>query len=198
MAATCAARWTAQESGRHLRCFTRRCISSPSPRSFGRSAPHARRRDDPRSRMRHRCRWCRMGARVPVDAGSRRHRSPPVGDRRSTVDLSAARRSRSSSSGRRRALAGPRRGEAVVAAYVLNELPDAVGITVEKRLLETVERGGRVLVIEPIARAITPWWDDAAAFQRVRRTGGRVAAADRPAAAPPEVRSRRRDSITVS
>ena len=68
--------------------------------------------DDSRSRMRHRCRWCRMGARVPVDAGSRRHRSPPVGDRRSTVDLPAARGPRTSSSGRRRALAGPaaRRG----------------------------------------------------------------------------------------
>lgn len=66
----------------------------------------------------------------------------------------------------------PRRGEAVVVAYVLNELPDAVRITVEKRLLETVERGGRVLVIEPIARAITPWWDDAAA--RFSASGGRA------------------------
>jgi SAM-dependent methyltransferase len=66
----------------------------------------------------------------------------------------------------------PRRGEAVVAAYVLNELPDPVRITVEKRLVDTVERGGRVLVIEPIARGIAPWWGDMAA--RFIAVGGRA------------------------
>ena len=59
-----------------------------------------------------------------------------------------------------------------MAAYVLNELPDAVRITIEKRLLDTVERGGHVLVIEPIARGIAPWWDDTAA--RFKASGGRA------------------------
>jgi hypothetical protein len=65
-----------------------------------------------------------------------------------------------------------RRGESVVAAYVLNELPDADRIAVEKRLLATVERGGRVLVVEPIARTIAPWWDAMAA--RFTATGARA------------------------
>ena len=63
-----------------------------------------------------------------------------------------------------------RRGDAVVAAYVLNELPDAVRIKVEDRLVEAAARGGRVLIIEPISRAITPWWDDLSA--RFSRVGG--------------------------
>jgi len=66
----------------------------------------------------------------------------------------------------------PRRGEGVVAAYLLNELPDAIRIAIEKRLLDTVERGGRVLVIEPISRGIAPWWDDTAA--RFVASGGRA------------------------
>ena len=66
----------------------------------------------------------------------------------------------------------PRSGEAVVAAYVLNELPDSTRIRIEQRLLDSAERGGRVLVIEPIARAIAPWWDDTAA--RFLAVGGRA------------------------
>ena len=50
--------------------------------------------------------------------------------------------------------------------------PTRSGSRIEKRLLETVERGGRVLVIEPIARAIAPWWDDTAA--RFTAVGGRA------------------------
>lgn len=65
-----------------------------------------------------------------------------------------------------------RRGDSIVAAYVLNELPDDARVRCEDRLIETAEAGGRVLVIEPIARAIAPWWDELAA--RVARLGGRV------------------------
>jgi hypothetical protein len=54
---------------------------------------------------------------------------------------------------------------------VLNELPDDARTRVEDRLLETAAQGGRVLVLEPIARAIAPWWDDLAA--RAARLGGR-------------------------
>jgi SAM-dependent methyltransferase len=65
-----------------------------------------------------------------------------------------------------------RRGDAFVAAYVLNELPDAARARLEDRLIDNAAHGGRVLVIEPIARAIAPWWDDLAA--RVARVGGRA------------------------
>ena len=65
-----------------------------------------------------------------------------------------------------------RRGHSVVAAYVLNELPDDARIRVEEQLLETAAQGGRVLVLEPIARAIAPWWEALSA--RAARLGGRA------------------------
>ena len=65
-----------------------------------------------------------------------------------------------------------RRGDSFVAAYVLNEQPDAARRRLEDRLLDAAAHGGRALVIEPIARAIAPWWDDFAG--RVVRAGGRA------------------------
>ncbi len=65
-----------------------------------------------------------------------------------------------------------RDGTAAVAAYTLNEFPESVRQHVEAQLLEAAARGGRVLIIEPIARTVTPWWDETAA--RVRRAGGRA------------------------
>jgi hypothetical protein len=65
-----------------------------------------------------------------------------------------------------------RRGDSVLAAYVLNELPDEARTRVEARLLDTASHGGRVLVIEPIARAIAPWWDEMVA--RFAPVGGQA------------------------
>src|SRR5215208_5219147 len=50
-------------------------------------------------------------------------------------------------------------GIAAIAAYVLNELPDTPRQQLEASLLVAAAAGARVLVIEPIARAVTPWWD---------------------------------------
>jgi methylase of polypeptide subunit release factors len=61
---------------------------------------------------------------------------------------------------------------AVVAAYTLNELLPAVRDRVEARLLEAAGMGARVLIVEPIARGVTPWWGAAAA--RVGALGGRA------------------------
>lgn len=60
-------------------------------------------------------------------------------------------------------------GQSLVAAYTLNEL-DAPA---RQRLLDAAiaARGG-LLVVEPISRAITPWWSDAAAA--VVAAGGRA------------------------
>jgi protein-L-isoaspartate O-methyltransferase len=63
-----------------------------------------------------------------------------------------------------------RPGTIVVAAYVLNELPPALRLRLEDQLLG--RPGVRVLVIEPIARRITPWWEETAA--RVVAAGGRA------------------------
>jgi SAM-dependent methyltransferase len=62
-------------------------------------------------------------------------------------------------------------GDAVVAGWVLNEMDADARVALEARLFDAAARGVRVLVVEPIARRITPWWDATAA--RVREAGGR-------------------------
>jgi len=60
-------------------------------------------------------------------------------------------------------------GAAIVAGYALNELaPD----TRRSLIHRAIERGHAMLVVEPIARGITPWWDEAA--QLILARGGRA------------------------
>ncbi len=61
---------------------------------------------------------------------------------------------------------------AIVAAYALNELPETARKAVEDRLLQAASSGVALLVVEPIARGIAPWWDSLAA--RVVAIGGRA------------------------
>jgi hypothetical protein len=61
--------------------------------------------------------------------------------------------------------------QGVIAAYVLNELPDDARRRLEHDLLTAASRGTAIVIIEPIARALTPWWDATAA--RVLDAGGR-------------------------
>jgi len=63
-------------------------------------------------------------------------------------------------------------GSAAIAAYVLNELPDSARHRVETSLFTAATKGVRVLVVEPIARGVTPWWD--ATAERSAAIGGRV------------------------
>jgi len=65
-----------------------------------------------------------------------------------------------------------RPGDAIVAAYLLNELAPDARRRLEDRLIDAAARGARVLVLEPIARAITPWWDESAS--RMVAAGGRA------------------------
>jgi hypothetical protein len=64
------------------------------------------------------------------------------------------------------------RGSAAIAAYVLNELAPDVRTRVLETLSAATDRGVRVLILEPIARAVAPWWDDAAA--QAIKAGGRT------------------------
>jgi protein-L-isoaspartate O-methyltransferase len=61
---------------------------------------------------------------------------------------------------------------AIVAAYLLNELHEEARRRLEDALLAAHARGARVLVLEPIARAVTPWWEATAA--RFIAAGGRA------------------------
>jgi hypothetical protein len=47
---------------------------------------------------------------------------------------------------------------AVLAAFTMNELSDASRDQLLRRFLERRAPGDRLLVVEPIARAVTPWW----------------------------------------
>jgi hypothetical protein len=78
---------------------------------------------------------------------------------------------------------GPKGG--VVAAYLLNELTGSVRSELEARLLAAGGAGAPVLIIEPIARSITPWWDQTA--DRFRRAGGRADEWRFPIALPPAI-----------
>jgi hypothetical protein len=60
----------------------------------------------------------------------------------------------------------------VIAAYLLNELSDALRQTVETWLLDSAANGAAILVVEPISRAVSPWWDETT--KRFLRTGGRA------------------------
>lgn len=65
-----------------------------------------------------------------------------------------------------------RPGTGIIAAYLLNELPAAAREALLEHLLAAAANGARVLVLEPIARSIAPWWDAAAAA--VTTAGGRA------------------------
>ena len=67
-----------------------------------------------------------------------------------------------------------RPGTSIIAAYVLNELAPDARQRLTDALIEAVRRDqdSRVLILEPIARAVTPWWDDTA--RRFQAAGGRA------------------------
>ncbi len=64
----------------------------------------------------------------------------------------------------------PKRGDAVVAAFAVNELEDAARNTLLEKLL--LSRGVSVLIVEPIARRVHPWWTSWRAA--VESRGGRA------------------------
>jgi hypothetical protein len=50
------------------------------------------------------------------------------------------------------------RGSAVLVAFTVNELDDQGRGTLLPKLLEHAQHGGRVLVVEPLAGFVAPWW----------------------------------------
>jgi trans-aconitate methyltransferase len=54
----------------------------------------------------------------------------------------------------------PKTRSAIVAAFTVNEIgDDARRATLLRRLLDRAARGDRVLVVEPLARFVAPWWE---------------------------------------
>jgi predicted nicotinamide N-methyase len=54
----------------------------------------------------------------------------------------------------------PRHADAIIAGWILNELTDAARHAVQLTLLGAAERGAQVLIIEPIAIRVSPWWPE--------------------------------------
>jgi hypothetical protein len=55
----------------------------------------------------------------------------------------------------------PTKGTAgIIATFVVNELPAEIRRRLLARLLERAKRGDRIVIIEPLARSIAPWWDE--------------------------------------
>jgi hypothetical protein len=46
----------------------------------------------------------------------------------------------------------------ILASFTINELPDAARNAMLPRLLERAAQGDRVLIVEPMARFVAPWW----------------------------------------
>jgi protein-L-isoaspartate O-methyltransferase len=63
-------------------------------------------------------------------------------------------------------------GGSIIAAYLLNEMPEAARVSLEDQLFVAAGSGVRLLILEPIARSIAPWWERTAA--RFRSIGGRA------------------------
>ncbi len=57
------------------------------------------------------------------------------------------------------------RGEAILAAFTLNEVPPKDRERLRSGMLEAAGRGADLLVVEPLSRRATPWWEEwSAAF----------------------------------
>lgn len=65
----------------------------------------------------------------------------------------------------------PRQRPGIVVAYTANELDAPTRERLLERLLAAAARGARVLVVEPLARRVVPWWGSWA--ERIRSVGGR-------------------------
>ena len=113
--------------------------------------------------------WALAAGGGPSVAGVDRH-PWAVQEARWTYQMLGLRgRARAEPVERRQVTAGP--NSAIIAAYLLNEMPDDTREILEATLLTAARRGARVLVVEPISRRITPWWRATAA--RVEAAGGR-------------------------
>lgn len=113
--------------------------------------------------------WAIVAGRAPTVTGIDHHPWAVTEARWAYRQLGLAGSARRGDVGR---LTPPPSGGVIVAAYVLNELTAELRTKVENHLLDAAARGTRILLIEPIARSITPWWSHTAS--RFAAVGGRA------------------------
>jgi trans-aconitate methyltransferase len=66
----------------------------------------------------------------------------------------------------------PRGNLGIVAAYLLNELGDEARTALVDTVVDAARTGASVLILEPIARRVTPWWNGVRA--RIEEADGRA------------------------
>jgi hypothetical protein len=66
----------------------------------------------------------------------------------------------------------PPSADGVIAGWVMNEIGDAVRAELLPRFLDLAARGTRVLIVEPIATRVSPWWPEWA--RQFEHAGGRA------------------------
>lgn len=66
----------------------------------------------------------------------------------------------------------PRQVDGVIAGWVLNEMPDAGRAALQAELLRVAARGVPVVIVEPIATRVSPWWP--AWARAIEDAGGRA------------------------
>lgn len=66
----------------------------------------------------------------------------------------------------------PKGPQAFLAAYAINELADSSRDQVMAKLIHRAANGDRLLIVEPMARFVTPWWKQWTA--EIERVGGRA------------------------
>jgi SAM-dependent methyltransferase len=66
----------------------------------------------------------------------------------------------------------PRGTDAIVAGFVANELDDAGREAMLRRLLDAGKNGVRILIVEPLATRVAPWWPQWA--DTIEQRGGRA------------------------
>jgi SAM-dependent methyltransferase len=54
----------------------------------------------------------------------------------------------------------PTSADAVMAGWVMNEISDTARAELLPRLLDLAARGTRILIVEPIATRVSPWWPE--------------------------------------
>jgi hypothetical protein len=63
------------------------------------------------------------------------------------------------------------KSDAILAAYLVNELPPTGRDALLAQFLAAHERGARILIVEPIARGIAAWWSQ---WERILVAAGAV------------------------
>jgi SAM-dependent methyltransferase len=78
------------------------------------------------------------------------------------------------------------RTDAIIAGWLLNELDHDKRVTVQSQLLQAAAAGASILIVEPIATRVAPWWKDW--VQTFQAVGAEAAEWRFPVDLPPLVR----------